>query len=79
MALTSFSYVYLQPRSGASFASTVYSTVSGILAYQPLVASTAISFPGLKVVGHVTLGPPPAGDFVPTGVAGLNYVSPGYM
>ena len=78
MALTSLADVYLQPRSDASFASTVYSTVAGVLAHQPQVYSTTISFPGLKVVGHVTLGPPSTGDFVPSGVAGLNYVSPGY-
>jgi len=30
------------------------------------------------VIGRITEGSPPGGDFVPEGVAGLNYVSPGY-
>ena len=79
MALTSFSSVYLQPRSGAAFGTTVYSTQAGVLVYQPKVTTTAITFPGLKVVGGLNYGAPPTGDFVPVGVAGYNYVSPGYM
>jgi hypothetical protein len=31
-----------------------------------------------SVSGGVRDGLPPGGDFVPAGVAGLNYVSPGY-
>lgn len=31
------------------------------------------------VAGHITEGTPPNGDYVPAGVAGLNYVSPGYV
>ena len=79
MALTSFSYVYLQPRPGAAFSTTVYSTQRGVLESTPLVTSSAITFPGLKIVGHVSYGAPPGGDFVPVGVAGVNYVSPGYF
>jgi hypothetical protein len=30
------------------------------------------------IVGMVTEGSPPGGDFVPTGVAGIGYESPGY-
>jgi hypothetical protein len=37
------------------------------------------SWPKLtNITGHVTLTAPPSGDFVPVGVAGTNYVSPGY-
>jgi len=36
------------------------------------------SFPKLPVKGVVNLGAP-AADFVPDGVAGINYVSPGYL
>ena len=32
----------------------------------------------IEVNGRVTQGPPPGGDFVPDGVAGLEYESPGY-
>jgi hypothetical protein len=34
---------------------------------------------GDKSWENVKIGVPPAGDFVPEGVAGLNYVSPGYV
>jgi hypothetical protein len=32
-----------------------------------------------SIPGHVTPGVPPGGDYVPPGVAGLNYISPGYQ
>jgi hypothetical protein len=31
------------------------------------------------IPGFVTAEAPPGGDYVPSGVAGLNYVSPGYL
>ena len=41
---------------------------------------TKMSWPTLpQVNGVVHEGPPPGGEFVPAGVAGLNYVSPGYL
>lgn len=39
---------------------------------------TQISFPYLPVTGIVKGGAPSTGDFVPMGVAGINYKSPGY-
>lgn len=37
------------------------------------------SWPTLtRTTGGVHEGPPSSGDFVPLGVAGLDYVSPGY-
>lgn len=39
----------------------------------------SFSWPHLPVTGTVTLGAPPGGQFVPAGVAGSNYVSPGYL
>jgi hypothetical protein len=41
-------------------------------------ALTNIKGAGGSGVGHVTLSAPPGGDFVPAGVAGTSYVSPGY-
>ena len=32
----------------------------------------------IDIEGRVTQGPPPGGDFVPDGVAGMDYASPGY-
>jgi hypothetical protein len=37
-----------------------------------------MTWPDLPVTGAVTLGTPPGGPFVPSGVAGLSYQSPGY-
>lgn len=39
---------------------------------------TQITFPFLPVTGHVKAGVPSAGDFVPSNVSGVRYVSPGY-
>ncbi len=39
---------------------------------------TRVSWPKLPISGYVYLGPPPGGDFVPAGVAGVGYTSPGY-
>ncbi len=76
-ALTALSEVYLKARPVNPFKMTVYSPS---LTLNPWLASAqTITFPGLKVVGHVTQGPPPGGDFVPAGVAGVHYVSPGYL
>ena len=80
VAQTRLSEVYLQPRPGAPFAATVFATFGAIAHPAALVAGApaAISFPGLPIDGHVSQGPPPGGDFVPAGLAGPAYVSPGY-
>jgi hypothetical protein len=41
--------------------------------------NTAVSWPQLPVASSVTLGSPPGGSFVPSGVAGDGYKSPGYV
>lgn len=74
-ALTSMNQVYLQQRPVNPFTMTVYSPKMAVVAGAP----QTITFPGLSVVGHVTQGLPPGGDFVPAGVAGVHYVSPGYV
>lgn len=53
------------PTSGASATSSRY-------------VSETMWPPKAAVVGHVRLGPPPNGEFVPPGTAGCSYVSPGY-
>ncbi|MBT8401192.1 MAG: hypothetical protein KJO98_12000 [Rhodothermia bacterium] len=40
---------------------------------------TQISWPTLPLTGTVNQGPPPGGEFVPDGVAGIGYKSPGYL
>jgi hypothetical protein len=42
------------------------------------LADSMMSWPTLPVHGFVNLGPPPDGPFVPNGVAGSHYRSPGY-
>lgn len=42
-------------------------------------AATAERTDYLNRFGGITFGPPPHGDFVPAGVPGVNYVSPGYL
>lgn len=75
-ALTALNQVYLQPRSVWPFALTVFA--SSKAASNAIGATPAMSFPGLPIIGQVTMGAPPTGDFVPAGVAGPHYVSPGY-
>ena len=74
-ALTSLSGVYLQARPTNPFSFTVFSPKMAV----QIGAPATIAFPGLAIVGHVMQGPPPGGDFVPVGVAGPHYVSPGYL
>jgi hypothetical protein len=45
----------------------------------PTVSDGRIEWPGLPVSGGVTIGTPPHGSFVPEGVAGNDYHSPGYQ
>jgi hypothetical protein len=42
------------------------------------LSGNSVTWPSLPVTGSVTLGSPLGGSFVPSGVAGLNYTSPGY-
>jgi hypothetical protein len=42
-------------------------------------ANNIVTFPGTGTTGGIRNGSPPTGEFVPLGVAGLGYVSPGYM
>jgi hypothetical protein len=84
------SEVYVTPRPGRDLGNSVWPPdqfdvvdVSG--ATQQCLSTlspdkTQMSFPSLPAVsGVVKKGPPPGGDFVPDGVAGTDYVSPGYI
>jgi len=76
LARTVLSQVWLQPRPGQPPASTVWA--GGFVSVNSQFAHPYINFAALPIDGHVTVGTPPGGDFVPVGVAGLGYVSPGY-
>ncbi|MFH1498740.1 MAG: hypothetical protein ABII82_13045 [Verrucomicrobiota bacterium] len=49
-------------------------------AARPVLADQVLTWPGLGfVTGGIHDGPPPGGDYVPAGTAGIGYVSPGYV
>lgn len=58
---------------------TVWPSPTSGLACAAHVSGSSISWPGLPVTGSVSLGAPPTGSFVPAGVSGRSYVSPGYQ
>jgi hypothetical protein len=78
----SISDVYIAPKSGRWLADSVW---PGVWSTLPCKASQVgagadaqVSWPTLPVTGFVRRGPRPEGEFVPSGVAGVGYVSPGY-
>jgi len=76
---TTLTNVYVVPKSTLSLGKSVWPDVqNGSCPAQ--FANNQITWPSLpKISGAVKLGPPPAGDYVPAGTVGLNYVSPGYQ
>ncbi|MCW0215182.1 MAG: hypothetical protein OJJ54_17640 [Pseudonocardia sp.] len=83
--------VYVTPRSGRGLGDSVWPPNSATNLddapnpVQSCLSSVSpdgseVTFPGLpQVSGSVRKGPPPDGDFVPDGVAGADYLSPGYV
>jgi hypothetical protein len=76
-----FGQVYVQPRAGTDLARAVWPMATGGVACPAQAArnDAEVSFPSLPVEGIIQRGAPPHGDFVPEGVAGIGYVSPGYQ
>ncbi len=60
-------------------AATVWPSPGSKLPCDPALEGNTLSWPGLPVSGSVTLGVPSGGPFVPPGLAGKAYVSPGYL
>ena len=78
-ASVSLEDVYIANRTGRIRSSdTVWPSPSSKLGCSPVVSSDTIRWPGLPVAGAVNLGTPPQGSFVPEGLAGNGYRSPGY-
>ena len=71
-------YVYNQSRRIAT-ASAVWPPPTAHLSCAAVVGHGEVSWPRLPVTGVVTFGKPPYGSFVPVGVAGIHYRSPGYL
>jgi hypothetical protein len=75
----SLSNVYIAPRAGRSLGTSVWPQIGSSLAC-PGVGSLdgSVSWPALSVSGGVNVGAPAGGDYVPDGLAGLAYSTPGY-
>ena len=75
----SFSEVYVTPRPDRTLGNSIWPTTSASTCPAQLLNGLA-SWPlFLAITGGVALGRPPGGEFVPAGVAGPGYVSPGYQ
>jgi hypothetical protein len=75
----SFSEVYVRPRPDRTLGDSIWPTSSASGCPAQLLNGFA-SWPLFPAIsGDVALGPPPGGEFVAAGVAGLDYVSPGYQ
>jgi hypothetical protein len=74
------SHVYVRPFPGASVGTSVWPGVDQSWRLAPRVrADGSLQWPyAAHITGVVHSGTPPSGDFVPPGVAGRGYVSPGY-
>ncbi len=58
---------------------SVWPSILGPTGFEASVIGNKITWPHLPLLkGSVTIGQPEDGDFVPEGVAGMDYVSPGY-
>lgn len=79
---TELTEVYLVPRPGRSLGQTVWPHDAFPDTRKRAILSgdgQTVTWPEDSLItGSVKMGPPPDGDFVPAGVAGLGYVSPGY-
>jgi hypothetical protein len=75
------SNVYFINNRGMSPGGMGYPTTTSGTACDATLSNNQLSWPKTSpaVVGYATIGAPTAGSFVPSGVAGSNYVSPGYQ
>lgn len=77
---TTFENVYLDNLTNrVPDTNTMYPPSTGTsLPCAGVLSGDQMTWPDLPITGVVTLGTPPGGSFVPPGVAGLSYQSPGY-
>ena len=77
---TSLDNVYISnEHTGVATRRTVWPSTTGDPSCAGLLKGNEMSWPGLPVTGFVTFGKPQHGSFVPAGVAGGGYKSPGYI
>jgi hypothetical protein len=72
------SNVFVTPRPGKQLSGAVWPQKDFKLACPGSGTKSSIGWPALPVLGSAQLGPPPTGNYVPAGVAGVSYLSPGY-
>jgi hypothetical protein len=78
-ASVTLAHVYIANRTARiRSANTVWPSPASKLGCAPVVSAHSLRWPRLPVSGAVNLGYPPRGSFVPEGVAGNDYRSPGY-
>ena len=71
--------VHIEEPDGTLAINSVWPDTDQPAACKSVWSNRALSFPSSpQITGHLTEGLPPGGDFVPVGVAGIGYVSPGY-
>lgn len=75
----SLSELYVVPKSGRTIGNSVWPQESSSCGVRNL-GNGLWGWPSHgSITGGIKQGPPPGGDFVPAGVAGINYTSPGYQ
>jgi hypothetical protein len=71
--------VYTQERDGSLARNAVWPDTDNAYGCPAVYSDGVASWPNLPTLtGSINNGPPPDGPFVPAGVAGVGYVSPGY-
>jgi hypothetical protein len=71
--------VYEQNALGSLFIEAAWPDTDQPAACKSVWSSPTLSFPSSpQISGSIRNGLPPGGDFVPIGVAGIGYISPGY-
>lgn len=76
----SLANVYAQEPDGTLNGNSVWPDTDQPAACKSVWSAPALSFPASpQISGVITQGLPPGGDYVPAGVAGTGYVSPGYQ
>jgi len=72
------SNVFVTPRPGKPLSGAVWPQKNFTLGCPAAGTKSSLDWPALPVLGAAQLGPPSSGSYVPAGVAGLSYQSPGY-
>jgi len=69
-----------RPFDSETYPNSGTTSVDGTIVHSTVDVSRASTWSNnWSIPGFVSPGTPPVGDYVPTGVVGLNYVSPGYQ